>query len=140
MKKFPKILENNRVNKFLFFQVEQVIKLIIHHPNLPSQVNNNLSTYLTAKKTWKNKGIHVKFAWRPFQSTINWFGICNVSTKTSDLTNVQNQVALRPSSVKIILIGIRLPSMPHKSTGQSLNVLISGGRKAVLWRFQIGIS
>ena len=129
-KKFLKIFENNRVNKFLFSQAELVIKLIIHHP--PNQVNNNLLTYLTIKKKLKNKGIHVKSAWQPFQNRINWSGICNAFMKTSVLTNVQSLIALRLSSVKIISIGIKLPSMPHKLIGQSLSVLISEVRKAVL--------
>ena len=128
-KKFLKISENNRVNKFLFFQVELVIKLIILHP--PNQVNNNLLTYLTIKKKLKNKGIHVKSAWQPFQNTINWSGICNAFMKISVLTNAQSQIALRLSSVKTILIGIRLPSMPPKSIGQSLSVLILEGKKVV---------
>ncbi len=71
MKKFLKIFENNCGNKFLFFQAEQVIKLITHHLNLPNQVNNNLLMYLSIKKTIKNKDIHVKFAWQLFQNTIN---------------------------------------------------------------------
>ena len=75
MKKFLKILENNCVNKYLFFQAEQVIKLITHHLNLPNQVNNNLLMYLSIKKTIKNKGIHVKSAWQLFQNTINWSAI-----------------------------------------------------------------
>jgi len=50
--------------------------------------------------------------------------------KTSVPTNAQ--IARRLSSARIIWIGIRLPSMPHKSTGQSLNVLISGGRRVAL--------
>ena len=140
MMKFLKIFENNCVNKYLFFQAEQVIKLITHHLNSPNQVNNNLLMYLSIKKTIKNKGILVKSAWQLFQNTINWSGIWNAFMKISVLTNVQNLIVLKLSSVKIISIGIRLPSTPHKSTGLSLSVHILEGRKVVSWLFQIGIS